>query len=42
MVDGRPLGYGEVPTAAARLVIVLLPAGSEQPADGIPGTHRSS
>jgi len=37
MVDGRPLGYGEVPTAAARLVIVLLPAGSEQPADGIPG-----
>ena len=37
MADRRPLGYGEVPTAAARLVIVLLPAGSEQPADGIPG-----
>ena len=37
MVDGRPPGYGEVPTAAARLVIVLLPVGNEQPADSIPG-----
>jgi DNA-directed RNA polymerase specialized sigma24 family protein len=37
MVDSRPLGYGEIPTAAARLVIVLLPVGHEQPAKGIPG-----
>jgi DNA-directed RNA polymerase specialized sigma24 family protein len=37
MADGRPLGYDQIPTAAARLVIVLLPVGSEQPADGIPG-----
>jgi RNA polymerase sigma factor (sigma-70 family) len=37
MVDGRPLGYGEVPTAAARLVIVILPVGNEQPADSLPG-----
>ncbi len=36
MVDGGPLGYGEVPGEAARLVIVLLPVSSEQPADGIP------
>jgi len=36
MADGRPLGYGEVPTAAARLVIVLLPVGSGQTADGSP------
>jgi len=31
MADGGP----HVPTAAARLVIVLLPAGSDQPADAI-------
>jgi DNA-directed RNA polymerase specialized sigma24 family protein len=37
MVDSRPLDYGEVPSAAARLVLILLPAGNEQPADGIPG-----
>jgi DNA-directed RNA polymerase specialized sigma24 family protein len=36
MVDGRPLGYDEVPTAASRLVIVLLPVRNEPPADGIP------
>jgi len=36
MVGGGPLGYGEVPGEAARLVIVLLPVSSEQPADGIP------
>ena len=38
MVDGRPLDYGDVPTAAARLVIVLLPAGERavgrQPSGG--------
>jgi DNA-directed RNA polymerase specialized sigma24 family protein len=37
MADGSPLGYGEVPSPASRLVIVLLPVASEQPADGIPG-----
>lgn len=37
MVDDRPLGYGEVPTAAARLVIVILPMGNEQPAGSLPG-----
>jgi RNA polymerase sigma-70 factor (ECF subfamily) len=37
MADASPLGYGEVPTAASRLVIVLLPVASEQPAGGMPG-----
>jgi DNA-directed RNA polymerase specialized sigma24 family protein len=37
MVDGGQLGYGEVPSPSARLVIMLLPLPSEQPADGIPG-----
>jgi DNA-directed RNA polymerase specialized sigma24 family protein len=37
MADGSPLGYGEVPSPASRLVIVLLPVASEQPADRIPG-----
>jgi DNA-directed RNA polymerase specialized sigma24 family protein len=37
MADGSPLGYSEVPSPASRLVIVLLPVASEQPADGIPG-----
>jgi RNA polymerase sigma factor (sigma-70 family) len=35
-VASSPLGYGEVPTAAARLVIVLLPVESEQPTGSIP------
>jgi len=42
MVDGRPLGYGEAPTAAARLVIVVLPVGNERPADSIPGDASST
>lgn len=37
MADGSPLGYGEDPSPASRLVIVLLPVASEQSADGIPG-----
>jgi DNA-directed RNA polymerase specialized sigma24 family protein len=37
MADGSPLGYGEIPSPASRLVIVLLPLASEQPANGIPG-----
>lgn len=37
MVDGRPLDYGDAPTAAARLVIVLLPAGDERSAGSLPG-----
>jgi RNA polymerase sigma-70 factor (ECF subfamily) len=37
MADNSPLGFGEVPTAAARLVIVLLPVANGQPADGIRG-----
>jgi RNA polymerase sigma-70 factor (ECF subfamily) len=37
MVDSCPPGYDEVPTGAARLVIVLLPVGGAQPAEGIPG-----
>ena len=37
MVDGRPLDYGDVPTGAARLVIVLLPTGNERSADSLPG-----
>ena len=37
MADGRPLDYGDDPTAAARLVIVLLPTGNERSADSLPG-----
>jgi DNA-directed RNA polymerase specialized sigma24 family protein len=37
MADGSPLGYGEAPTPAARLVIVLLPVANEQAPDAIPG-----
>lgn len=40
MVDGRPLGSGEAPTAAAELVIVLLPMQDEQLAMGVQG-HAS-